>query len=136
MHYFRLQPLRNIHTGKSDMSAATFPLLPDYEDAGAKYKDHDGKPIADLMPWLKEEGMNAMRVRLFVNPRNIARDIRQTEWYDINGRRVPYPVGSATPGSVYLPMPQDTCQMKRIGILSDTHGMWDDRYAPAFQRLR
>lgn len=43
-------------------------LLPDYEDAGAKYKDHDGKPIADLMPWLKEEGMNAMRVRLFVNP--------------------------------------------------------------------
>ncbi len=31
-------------------------LLPDYEDAGAKYKDHDGKPIADLMPWLKEEG--------------------------------------------------------------------------------
>lgn len=25
-------------------------LLPDYEDAGAKYKEHDGKPIADLMP--------------------------------------------------------------------------------------
>lgn len=43
-------------------------LLPDYEKAGAKYKTHDGKPIADLIPWLHEQGMNAMRVRLFVNP--------------------------------------------------------------------
>lgn len=43
-------------------------LLPEYEEAGAAYKTHDGKQINDLMPWLKEEGMNAMRVRLFVNP--------------------------------------------------------------------
>ncbi len=43
-------------------------LLPEYEKAGAKYFDHDKKPIADLVPWLKEEGMNAMRIRLFVNP--------------------------------------------------------------------
>lgn len=43
-------------------------LLPDYEAAGAKYKTHDGKPIADLVPWLAEEGMNAMRVRLFLDP--------------------------------------------------------------------
>lgn len=47
-------------------------LLPDYEKAGALYKDHEGKPIADLVPWLKEEGMNAMRVRLFVNPKKYA----------------------------------------------------------------
>jgi arabinogalactan endo-1,4-beta-galactosidase len=53
-------------------------LLPDYEDAGAKYKEHDGKPIADLMPWLKEEGMNAMRVRLFVNPEKY-RERHQTD---------------------------------------------------------
>ena len=33
-----------------------------------QYKDHDGKPIAELLPWLHEQGMNAMRVRLFVNP--------------------------------------------------------------------
>lgn len=44
-------------------------LLPEYEQANAKYKDHEGKPISDLVPWLKEEGMNAMRIRLFVNPK-------------------------------------------------------------------
>ncbi|MDE6023232.1 MAG: arabinogalactan endo-1,4-beta-galactosidase, partial [Muribaculaceae bacterium] len=43
-------------------------LLPEYENAGAQYKAHDGSPISDLLPWLHEEGMNAMRVRLFVNP--------------------------------------------------------------------
>lgn len=44
-------------------------LLPEYEKAGAQYKDHSGKPIAQLMPWLAQQGMNAMRVRLFVNPK-------------------------------------------------------------------
>lgn len=43
-------------------------LLPEYEQAGAKYSDHHGRPIADLLPWCREQGMNAMRVRLFVNP--------------------------------------------------------------------
>ena len=43
-------------------------LLPEYEDAGAKYRDHAGKAIPDLIPYLHEEGMNAMRVRLFVDP--------------------------------------------------------------------
>ena len=43
-------------------------LLPDYEKACAQYKTHDGTPINDLLPWLHEQGMNAMRVRLFVNP--------------------------------------------------------------------
>lgn len=43
-------------------------LLPEYEQAGAQYKDLDGKPIAELLPWLRQQGMNAMRVRLFVNP--------------------------------------------------------------------
>lgn len=43
-------------------------LLPEYEEAGAQYKTQDGTPIGDLLPWLYEEGMNAMRVRLFVNP--------------------------------------------------------------------
>lgn len=43
-------------------------LLPEYENAGAQYKTHEGTPIADLLPWLHNEGMNAMRVRLFVNP--------------------------------------------------------------------
>lgn len=43
-------------------------LLPDYEAAGVQYRDRSGKIIPDLLPWLKEQGMNAMRVRLFVNP--------------------------------------------------------------------
>ncbi len=43
-------------------------LLPEYEQAGAQYKTQEGTEITDLLPWLHEEGMNAMRVRLFVNP--------------------------------------------------------------------
>lgn len=43
-------------------------LLPEYENAGVTYKDHDGNVIPDLLPWLHDQGMNAMRVRLFVNP--------------------------------------------------------------------
>ncbi len=43
-------------------------LLPEYEKAGAQYKTEEGTKIKDLLPWLHDEGMNAMRVRLFVNP--------------------------------------------------------------------
>lgn len=43
-------------------------LLPEYENAGAQYKTQEGNRIDDLLPWLHTEGMNAMRVRLFVNP--------------------------------------------------------------------
>ena len=43
-------------------------LLPEYEKVGSKYKDYNGKSIPDLLPWLREQGLNSMRVRLFVNP--------------------------------------------------------------------
>lgn len=43
-------------------------LLPEYEKAGAIYKTHDGEKIGDLLPFLYQEGMNAMRIRLFVEP--------------------------------------------------------------------
>lgn len=43
-------------------------LLPLYEEAGAQYKTHDGQPISDVLAFCKEEGMNGMRVRVFVNP--------------------------------------------------------------------
>lgn len=43
-------------------------LLPEYEAAGAKFKTHEGEPISYLLPWCREQGMNAMRVRLFVDP--------------------------------------------------------------------
>ena len=43
-------------------------LLPDYEAARAKYFDKSGKPIADVLKFCYDAGMNCMRVRLFVNP--------------------------------------------------------------------
>lgn len=43
-------------------------LLPAYESAGAQYKTHEGEPIGDVLEFCKAEGMNAMRVRVFVNP--------------------------------------------------------------------
>ena len=44
-------------------------LLPTYEEHGAKYLDKDGKAITGgMIAYLKEQGWNAMRVRLFVDP--------------------------------------------------------------------
>lgn len=43
-------------------------LLTEYENAGAIYKDGEGKTIKDMIPWCAEQGMNSMRVRVFVNP--------------------------------------------------------------------
>lgn len=42
-------------------------MFPSYEEAGVKYKDTEGNPI-QLLPYLYDLGMNAMRVRLFVDP--------------------------------------------------------------------
>lgn len=43
-------------------------LLSRYEENGANYKDKDGQKITDVLGFMKEQGMNAMRVRLFVEP--------------------------------------------------------------------
>lgn len=43
-------------------------LLPKYEENNAVYRDKDGKTITDVLVFMKEQGMNAMRVRLFVDP--------------------------------------------------------------------
>lgn len=45
-------------------------LLPEYEKAGSQYYDEDGKAITDVLAYLKKEGWNALRVRLFVDPSN------------------------------------------------------------------
>lgn len=42
-------------------------MLTKYEDAGVVYKDKNGNTVQPLA-FFKEEGMNAMRVRLFVDP--------------------------------------------------------------------
>ena len=44
-------------------------LLPSYEKQGTVYKDFNGKTI-ELLPYLKQLGWNAIRVRLFVDPQN------------------------------------------------------------------
>lgn len=41
-------------------------LLPEYSNS--TYKDHNGNKISSPLQFFKEQGMNAMRVRLFVNP--------------------------------------------------------------------
>ena len=43
-------------------------LLPKYEEKGAIYYDEDGSRITDMLSYLKSTGLNAMRVRLFVDP--------------------------------------------------------------------
>ena len=43
-------------------------LLPTYEEHGAIYLNKDGQPISDVLAFLKKEGLNTMRVRLFVDP--------------------------------------------------------------------
>lgn len=42
-------------------------MLTKYEDAGVVYRDKNGTAVQPL-PFFKEQGMNAMRVRLFVDP--------------------------------------------------------------------
>lgn len=43
-------------------------LLPLCEQAGAAYRDMDGMPVEDYLKWCHDQGMNSMRVRLFVDP--------------------------------------------------------------------
>ena len=63
-------------------------LLPDYLEAGAKYKDENGNSI-DLLPYLYDIGMNAMRVRLFVDP--AAFEANHPNDYDANAcQSLPY----------------------------------------------
>ena len=45
-------------------------LLPSYEENGTKYLDKDGRTISDVIAFSADNGLNAMRVRLFVEPAN------------------------------------------------------------------
>ena len=49
-------------------------LLPSYIDHGAKYFDNAGNAITDPLAYFGEQGLNTMRVRLFVNPENASSD--------------------------------------------------------------
>lgn len=73
-------------------------MLPKYEEAGAKYFSHEGEGISDVLTFFKEQGMNAMRVRLFVDPKkqttdngkwttdeNVCQDL---DWVKTLGKRI------------------------------------------------
>lgn len=73
-------------------------MLHKYEEAGAKYYTHDGKGISDVLTFFKDQGMNAMRVRLFVDPKkqttyngkwttdeNVCQDL---DWVKALGKRI------------------------------------------------
>lgn len=63
-------------------------LLPEYQSAGSQYNDEFGNPI-QLLPYLYDVGMNAMRVRLFVDPESFKTN--HPEAYDPNAcQSLPY----------------------------------------------
>ena len=43
-------------------------MLPQYEKAGVVYRDNNGNTVSDAIAFFRQEGQNAMRVRLFVDP--------------------------------------------------------------------
>ena len=51
-------------------------LLAKYEQNGAQFKDQNGVAIDDVLTFLKNQGLNSMRVRLFVNPANASEEHR------------------------------------------------------------
>ncbi len=49
-------------------------MLTKYEDSGATYYDNSGNTITSPLTFFSEQGMNTMRVRLFVNPNKTTTD--------------------------------------------------------------
>jgi len=49
-------------------------LLTKYEEHGATYYNNNGVKITDMLSYLKQSGLNAMRVRLFVDPSQAGAD--------------------------------------------------------------
>jgi len=69
-------------------------LLPTYEDHGAVYYDTDGNKITDMLSYFASQDLNAMRVRLFVNPDNASDDdkgdgvLQDIEYVKALGKRI------------------------------------------------
>lgn len=69
-------------------------MLPLYEQKGAKYYTNSGVAINDVLGYFKKEGLNTMRVRLFVDPTKATADeqnqgVRQDlEYVKTLGKRI------------------------------------------------
>ena len=65
-----------------------------YNVTNAHYYDINGQIIPDVIPWLKEQGWNAARVRLFVNPANASAEdmgqgvIQNLDTVKVLGKRI------------------------------------------------
>lgn len=59
-----------INAGAQQYVGGDISLLPSYESNGSKYLNQDGNTISDLIAFSAENGLNTMRVRLFVEPGN------------------------------------------------------------------
>ena len=62
-------------------------VLLKYEAQNATYLDKDGQKISDVLTFLKEQGWNTMRVRLFVDPsketdKNVCQDLEYVKRLD------------------------------------------------------
>ena len=57
-----------LHVPQMSFVGGDISLLPTYEEHGARYYDRQGRAISDMIDFLKEQGWNTMRVRLFVDP--------------------------------------------------------------------
>ena len=85
MKLFRILLVSILLLGISTMQAQQFvggdiSVLTKYEEQGATYLDKDGNSIGDVLAFLKEQGWNTMRVRLFVDPsedtdKNVCQDL-------------------------------------------------------------
>ena len=74
MRHFFLTIICLLFIGNAAMDASTkyvggdISLLTKYEEHGAIYYNENGTRITNMLSYLKDNGMNAMRVRLFVDP--------------------------------------------------------------------
>ncbi len=75
--FFSLLLLASTSAMAQKYAGGDISMLPKYEEAGAKYYTHDGKSISNVLAFFKDQGMNAMRVRLFVDPKK-----QTTNYYD------------------------------------------------------
>ena len=64
-------------------------LLPSYEAQNTVYKDFNGRKVS-FLPFVKQQGWNAIRVRLFVDPANApdgqTKPTGEEGWYAADAR--------------------------------------------------
>ena len=81
-------------SGQKHYVGGDISLLTKYEEKGANYLDVNGKKIPHMLTFLKEQGLNTMRVRLFVDPSKApAEEVKQGVCQDLDfvinlGRRI------------------------------------------------